>query len=69
MINNFSLATTYSGNIYVTSVFEITGSREVTHSVTLKYFCFLQKMVLKLLYLHNPVTYCSTKWQEFIIIL
>jgi len=31
MINNFSLATTSIGNIYVTSVFEITGSQEVTH--------------------------------------
>lgn len=26
-------------------------------------------MVLKLLYLHNPVTHCNTKWWEFIIIL
>lgn len=33
--------------------------------VTMKHFCFLQNMVLKLLYLHNPVTRCNTKWWEF----
>jgi hypothetical protein len=32
MINNFPLATTSNGNIYVASVFEITGSQEATHS-------------------------------------
>jgi len=26
-------------------------------------------MILKLLYLHNPVTHCNKKWREFIIIL
>jgi len=31
-INNLSLATTFNGNIYVASVFEITGSQVATHS-------------------------------------
>jgi len=32
MINNFSLATASNGNIYVPSVFEITGSQEAIYS-------------------------------------